>query len=237
MSSYQDYCTERHLEWCKLIPGYRVMSKTQKRKAKLELKMQGTYPNAVNAYMGYCTQLATTGYAMNNFSLADNPAPTPCPPTATTKRAKKEEETMSTSYINISNDQKQSDEMTKTEYLLGRIRNAYYAKSSELRTFFKLDDDDAPTSPKELVERIQAGAFELPKPRFEDSDDRDEDFYDYCNPIRNIRWRSGPADRAGYEAADKKLKDALQAGKDTIMIGTPAEGLATLQAFESATFH
>lgn len=119
-------------------------------------------------------------------------------------------------------------ESSKINYLSARAANVQYGKEQGMRKTFGLVDDYAPETAAELVKRIQDGKFLLK------DDSKDKTCYD---PTRFIKWRD-PAvkeDQAGYKAAVDALGKVYQDTKDTIAIGTPAEGLAAVKALDAWT--
>lgn len=115
-------------------------------------------------------------------------------------------------------------EQQRIGYLQGRIRDVSYTKTDELTKTFALLDDPTPTNGQELVERILAGKYVIPS--------NEKKRYGYAQD--QITWRdpAKKADREGYDKAFNALEDARTAANDIIMIGSPADGLAALQAFE-----
>lgn len=112
---------------------------------------------------------------------------------------------------------------TKIQYLQNRLSEAEYEKSYDFQKQFGLQNDAAPATAREVVKRIQDGKFILPEIT------RDGGYH-------SITWRD-PAvkqDVEGYNAAWEKAQELVQSTKDIIMIKTPAEGLAALQAFETS---
>jgi hypothetical protein len=154
----------------------------------------------------------------------------PCPPQACTvpcakpayKEPNKKEKTM---YV----DNDKHIESSKINYLSGRVENIYFKKDAELRKQFGLVNDESPETAVEMVKRIQDGKFIIK--------DEYKDKRTYGDAARYITWRD-PAvkeDQAGYKAALKAFDVAHQDARDTIAIGTPAEGLAAIKALDAWT--
>lgn len=124
----------------------------------------------------------------------------------------------------------ESEDQTKRAYLQNRLEGQSYAKDIELQKQFGLMDDDAPTTPTELVERIKEGKYAINK------EYEDKKVYD---PARYIRWRdpSVKEDKEGYTLALKAKDKASTATLDQIKIANPEAALKALQDFEAATFH
>lgn len=119
-------------------------------------------------------------------------------------------------------------ELVAKNYLVNRLFNAKDIKYSAAYEAFGLTTDTRPTTPKDLVERITSGKFVIKT---------DMEICKTHYPMDYIEWRD-PAikkDRPGFEAWEKLLNTAHLAAKDQIMIGTPADGLKALQAFEAST--
>ena len=119
-------------------------------------------------------------------------------------------------------------ESSKINYLSDRAATVQYRKEQDARKTFGLVDDMAPETAAELVKRIQDGKFILK------DETKDKNVYE---PARYIKWRD-PAvkeDTAGFRAAVDALAKVYQDTKDTIAIGTPAEGLAAVKALDAWT--
>lgn len=124
------------------------------------------------------------------------------------------------------------------KYLTQRLETIYYKLEAPLYSQFGLTDDDAPTSPKELAQRIKDGKFVIKglKDKSE-SDEFDDDSYFHGYWTSLLRWRdpAKKADAAGYEAAIKELKDLRQKTLDIIKIDEPKAGLDAIKALEAWT--
>ena len=122
-------------------------------------------------------------------------------------------------------------ESSKINYLNDRASQVFYKKADELPRKFGLEDDAAPRSVSEFLKRIQDGKF-----MYKDETKKDTEGYFY-RPYEGIRWRdpSVKEDNAGHKAAYEALSAAYQDTKDTIAIGTPAEGLAAVKTLEAWT--
>lgn len=110
-------------------------------------------------------------------------------------------------------------------FLLDSLYQTAEEKDLDLRKQFGLKDDDAPTNPKELVERIKAGKFTLP--------DETKRRYHY-SALDGIRWRDPDLkeDQAGYEAAWNAFRKAKETAHEDIMIKDGEAGLAALRALK-----
>lgn len=113
-------------------------------------------------------------------------------------------------------------------YLAERASKTYREQQTTLRKTFFMDDDAAPSTSKDLVDRILAGQYTIDK-KYEDS----------YTPLGTgyIEWRdpAKPADKAGYEAATVELKKQYTTVADAIMIKDADAGLAAIQALEAWT--
>lgn len=117
-------------------------------------------------------------------------------------------------------------ESSKINYLSARVDQISYQKINDFRKLFGLVDDKSPDTATALVDRIQAGKFIL------SDETKNKPTYD---PDRYIRWRD-PAvkeDKAGFAAAEEAFEKAKQDTRDTIVIGTPAEGLVAVKALDA----
>jgi len=128
----------------------------------------------------------------------------------------------------------QSLEQETRNYLRSRLSKSYFDKCDELRPAFGLNDDPAPLTPKEVIERITSGMYLLPPE--DDYNDADLTWY---RPWDAIRWRD-PAkkkDRIGFSLATKTLQKDRDATLDAIMTLDSKAALEALQKFESTTIH
>lgn len=117
-------------------------------------------------------------------------------------------------------DQKQRD------YLLAELNAIEYKARDKGERTFGLIDDPRPTTPADLVKRIQDGKFIIPK-EFEEKK--------VYHPLEYIRWRD-PAvkeDREGYEKFCETLQTESKQTERKIAIADPKDGLEILTAFES----
>lgn len=142
-------------------------------------------------------------------------------------------------YVDSSMIASKSDLAQARSYLESRLDDAARTKrSEELRKAFYMDDDEAPATAKQMVERITAGKFILPTDKEEAEYLKYYSFYGSA-PFKTIKWRdpSKPADTAGYAAAVAKVHETEGDTLDVIKTGTEKEGLEALKAFKSTTFH
>lgn len=161
---------------------------------------------------------------------------TPTPP----KQALKKENKMS--YCDDcdcceSND-KRPVETLQREYLLNQLSEAYVVKDHEAAKTFFLNDDKTPSDGEEMVARITAGKFILDTDAIK-AVKNGKYFYNHSGALLGITWRdpAKPADKDGYKAFMEKLQKSYKVTQRTINIGSPADGLAALNTFESATIN
>ena len=124
-----------------------------------------------------------------------------------------------------------TDDAKARQYLDQRLRDVWCRHEKALRVKFFTDEAEAPKTPKELADRLAAGKFTV---RDEKDDDKDK----WYGSIKNhIEWRDPktPADKAGFAAFEVLLDKQNILAQDAIMVKTPADGLAALQAFEAWT--
>lgn len=135
-----------------------------------------------------------------------------------------------------------TDTQTQREYLLERHREIdastrWGGINGKMTEAFAIHIDNRPKTAKELFDGITSGKFTLKA----DEAARQEIFAakhgreDFDDIFDAVDWGGLKPDRAGYEAARDKAIDDLKAAKDTIMIGSPSDGLAALQALEAWT--
>lgn len=119
-------------------------------------------------------------------------------------------------------------ESSKINYLIERAGSAFYEANQKITEAFHLENDPAPMTAAELVKRVQDGKFLL------NDDTKNKSQYE---PARYIQWRDPalPADQVGAKAAREVLEKLFQDTKDTIAIGTPAEGLAAVKTLDAWT--
>jgi hypothetical protein len=129
-----------------------------------------------------------------------------------------------------------SPEKAKFNYLEGRLYNTVSKLDNELRKQFGLVDDEFPTSPKELAERLKAGKYVV---RYLHEDGNPGEYDDYINryePLGGlIRFRD-PAvkeDQDGYSAAREEMLTVKKSVEDTLYIDTPENALKAIQEFEN----
>lgn len=120
---------------------------------------------------------------------------------------------------------------SKINYLSDRANTAYYTKADGLGRAFGFGPYIAPETVQELVDRITAGKFSFKEPSKKDV----KNFF--YRPWEGITWKD-PAvveDQAGLDKASDELKKLFQDAKDTIAVGTPAEGLVAVKALDAWT--
>jgi len=176
------------------------------------------------------------------YESSTTATPAACQPAPKAKKCRHKKEAPMGRYYDECEDRyvdaipSQSDLATAREYLTSRIQNVQYEKSSgDLRKAFYLDDDQAPATAKEALERIAAGKFVAPT---EEQEKVMKEQYGY-RWYSHLTWRdpSKPADRDGYRKAVEALEEAATEARDVIKTGTEKEGLEALKAFQAQTFH
>ena len=141
-------------------------------------------------------------------------------PVATPKQERKNKEN-NMSYI----------EENQREHLRARVYEIRDAKVVTLKRAYGLEDDEAPSTPQELVDRIKAGTFVL-------NNQTKDEYTNVCYATRYIRWRD-PAkveDKEGYRKAKDVLWAAFQKAIDAVTILPVVDGLTAMQAFEAQIF-
>lgn len=129
------------------------------------------------------------------------------------------------------------------DYLLSRLDSLTQTHTRSLKEHFNLNDL-YPRTPFELMEFLKKGHYELSEKRIQRVRDneygytKDEDLY-WGEPLSYLVFRDPKKkrDKEGFEKAEELLLKAKQSTKDLIIIKSPDEGLAALQAFENQTFH
>lgn len=119
-------------------------------------------------------------------------------------------------------------EQNQRNYLERRIIDVQEDKDIELNRVFGLSDDESPKTAEEFVQRIQDGAFTLR----DKMNSWGHTFHD------RVRWRKPDVveDRAGYEAAEKRLDAAKDTLVDQARLYSIAEATKAFEAFKSANF-
>ena len=146
--------------------------------------------------------------------------------------------------------EQKTDLQSQREYLLDRWGDVersftYGNLHDKMRTAFNLDADPTPKTSRDLVDGIKSGKYKLDeeKAKLQDIAVAQEHGYELPNGVWvsshdmtfAMNWNGISPDRVGYETARDAFKGNLKAAKDTIMIGTPADGLTALQALEALT--
>lgn len=140
--------------------------------------------------------------------------------------------------ITVATNEKQEQKETamsyETEtrnYLLHRVEDIYYGLNNKLPAQFNLYVSNQPKTYKELIDAIKNDKFKLDEKRIARAE-YDEDYFDFCGPFDGIIWDGPQPDVKGHGKAKKALKDAYNAAKDAVMIGTAAEGGEALKALQ-----
>lgn len=129
----------------------------------------------------------------------------------------------------------ESDAATARVYLNRRIADIRWERvNREFYKLFNLGVNTRPKSYKDLIEKITTGQFKLDEKRTKNIDAYIEadDFYGSYDD--GIIWLGDVMpDRDGFDAAVKAFDKLVQAAKDTVAVGTPAEGLKAVQDLEA----
>lgn len=131
-------------------------------------------------------------------------------------------------------DNEMNNENDQRVHLSNRTYQIANQHESKLRADFHLNNDEAPDSFDEFVARVQAG-----KMTFDKNIKTDRKFGYFGDMLRYITWRDPnvPADQAGFDAAWAKVLETRTAVNDDVAILEPKDALASVRAFEKATFH
>lgn len=138
-------------------------------------------------------------------------------------------------------------ETTETErqrqYLTYQLKEIYWVLEADARVKFNMNPVQGPQNPKEYVEFIKEGKFEFPNYYLNKDgswkENQNHPYFDDYSAGNFLIWvdPANPRDEAGYNAAYAKITKAKKDAERTIMVSTPAEGLAALKEFEATTFH
>ena len=127
-------------------------------------------------------------------------------------------------------------------HLIYRLHQIANKKDEELQKHFHLADDDAPKTPKQLIDRIKEGKFKVRKPdhSFDNEEDyMDSEHYSQYSLLSYFNWRDPDhkKDHKGYDTAVKKLEKAVEHLNDTLLVSDAKDGLIALREFEEKKFH
>lgn len=142
------------------------------------------------------------------------------------------------SNVTISAPAQKSDVQVSRDYLVDRL-DSYsfeYGQMLKFRGIFNLGVDNTPQNFKDLIAAITGGKYTIdPKAQAKlDANDADgSDFFEYRGPFYGIIWDGPKADVAGYHAAEAEFHVQKKKAKGIVMTGTPADGLAAVEAFEA----
>lgn len=144
-----------------------------------------------------------------------------------------------------------SDEMTQRKFLMEELskfdRYEWQAGSatSALRKLFNLDAPKYPATSQALLDAFKSGAFEVDQAKVDknakllelDDEDRYDDEDDFVGErFYGIKFTGLPVpDQKGFDAAKAALEALKVDTKRSIMVGSPADGLAALKALEAWT--
>jgi hypothetical protein len=120
--------------------------------------------------------------------------------------------------------QQNQTEQEQRKYLRQRLRDATYELDQKAQRQFGLIPPESPETMDEWIERIQKNKFTI-----KDEHRKSQPWNGY------ISWfePGHKEDKEGYLKAQKAMEKAHKDTLDIIVIKTPAEGLAAVQAFEN----
>lgn len=135
------------------------------------------------------------------------------------------------------NEEENNEDTTMNDqrnYLNNRVYQIAIEHEQKLRVAFHMNNDAAPETFDDLVARFKEGKVQLDK-----NLKSDRKFGYFGDLARYLVWRDPavPADQAGYDAAEDKLSTARTNVLDDVAILEPKDALASVRAFETATFH
>lgn len=208
--------TKRYHLWCSRIPGYAGMTKSAKKNKKKEWKMNLVEVTSSAPNFSVDNVLSSVRKALDLPDIS----PPHCFATIPNVANQKKEQAM----------YEYNKEHEATEHLEYRLDILWEDKVVDLQKTFGLRDDNPPSTPREIIDRITKGQYKV------NADSMDREVW---NPFGQIRWRD-PArqeDYQGFEKARSTANAARVKTLDEIRILPSEKGLEALRAFESATFH
>lgn len=122
-----------------------------------------------------------------------------------------------------------SHENRQLSYFQNRVDSIQYTKRTELRKMFNLDDDAAPTTGQELLDRITAGSYILCT-----AEEMKNSYYSHL-ATSWFRWKNPAAkeDQAGFDKAETELRKLSNKTTDIVTVGDSAQILAAIDALEA----
>lgn len=222
---------ERFRMWCSLIPGYEQAPKNKKKKMKLKYaNMKRMTPFEVNQTLNKLPLSQHAALLNNLFSAFPCTSPASGSPNMVLQDIipNSKEMKMNVNAVN--------PELVQREYLDSRLWQSTAQKDRELQKHFGLTDEDRPQTLKEMIKRIKADQYILPKHVDEEDD---EDRWSPYDLMSVIRWRD-PAkkeDKKGYAVSKKKLDEASRDVKGHVMILDLEKALKSVESFEEKKFH
>ena len=176
--------------------------------------------------------------AIDYLMVQDSPVP------KTTSLSKMKEKKMAHAYAtaNLMTVSHPTEHEQAKSHLSYRLMQITGKKTEDLQKHFHLADDEAPKTPKQLIDRIKEGKFKVRKPdhSFDDTEDYlDSDRYSAYHLMSYFNWRDPDhkKDHKGYDAAIKKLEKAVEHLNDTLVVAEAKDGLIALREFEEKKFH
>ncbi len=215
----------RYQMWCRLIPDYHCLSKTELTKAKKAI----AYDMGLGHNFGLIQPTEEDMLKANpldSFKTNEAVTITNCVFHGVGwYDTNKKEETM------------YNETETQRRYLSDRAHKLFWGKDDELKAHFNMTAP-APASFEQALEWLKAGKFSADENRLESYAGWAFKGDYYSGSLGDaIKWEGDPKDEAGYKAAKSNLNKAYQDLKDTIQIVQPEKALEALKDFESNTFH
>lgn len=119
-------------------------------------------------------------------------------------------------------------EADKVRYLLNRLESEHFSKNGVLLKMFGMEDDNFPSSPRELLDRIERKQFVIPEDKMDS---------EVGNPIYLFKWCDPNKERdfVGYKAAFEELDVIFQDYYDQIKVKGSDAGLDILNSLKNWT--
>lgn len=193
-------------------------------------------------YKQYVKELSVNTSHTHTYFFASLPTATtfrkakcqPCSPCGVPAAFNQEQGNNPMNYASASISTPATETQDQRKYLTKRLEDVYCNLRDPLEATFGLIDDETPSSPKDLAERLAAGKFII---RGYGDDAKNADRYRYWPTAELIQWRdpAKKADTEGFEVARKALKAEKQKALDIIKIDEPKAGLEAIKVLEAWT--
>ena len=221
VTTYNDECIGRFEEWCNTIPNYHYMTKNQRKRAKKKMKNL-TATEVIKRFASMPTAISLEHSDYNQVPME--------------AQCNKKENNMC---YECDDYEVNTPDEKKANFLLNQLDYALRSKDNDLRQMFKINEPAGPMTIVDFLDRMKMGKYTVSKYFLNDDGTIKSDARFASWGLQNIiSWRTADdqPDTKGYEAAEKKLELANTDAYRTIQVGTPAEGLAALKAFEAVSF-